>query len=198
MLKLSLTLAAMLLAPLATAAAPLNLAPTGDPLIETTDAVADYDPFFDLLTIDAIAPTGSASLGALPVLGGFSVFGSLAAPFATLDVFADADPVDPILSGSLVRSGTDGTVLELLFETTSDETGLFGPRLLMLLETGAAEPLDGFSAFPTTAQITTPIPLPPSAALLGSALLAGWIVRRLDRKAAPSAAILRRALLRRA
>jgi hypothetical protein len=106
------------------------------------------------------------------------VIGALGDPFTAVDVVGASDPVDPILSGSLIRFGTDGSVLELLFEATADATGLFGASLLMLVETGAAAPLDGFMACPTSAETTTPIPLPPSAALLGTALLGGWLARR--------------------
>jgi hypothetical protein len=135
-------------------------------------------PVSDMLIIDAASPSGSSSSGPLPALAGFTALGAHGDPFATVDVVGAPDPVDPILTGSLIRFGTDGSVLELLFETTADATGPFGPSLLMVVETGAAAPLGGVMAFPTSPEIATPIPPPPWAALLGTAPLGGWPARR--------------------
>jgi len=152
-------------------AATLGLRPAAAPRIEATGVTADYDAFLDLLVIDSDALTVTLDgPGTPPALDGLTVFGGLGA--ATLDIFGPDDPVVPTISADLTAVGTDGGVLELLFATTADTSGLFGPRLLMEVQTGASDPLAGFSATDTTATLAAPVPLPPAAAALLAAFAA--------------------------
>ena len=158
------------------AAAGIGFAPAADPRLTATGGVADYDAGFDLFVFDALSVSVTDGSGTIPALTGITVFGGLDDPFgpATLDLFGD-DPVTPILSGILRDTGSSGSVLELLFDTTIDGTGLFGPRLLFTLDTGQADPFAGFALADATATIAAPVPLPPAMALLagGTLLLAG-------------------------
>lgn len=158
------------------AAAGLGLAPAADPRLTVSGGVADYDAGFDLFVFDALSVAVTDGGGTIPAITGITVFGGLTDPFApaALDVFG-ADPVTPILSGTLRKAAATGTVLELLFGTTADSTGRFGPRLIFTLDTGQADPFAGFALSDVTATVAAPVPLPPAMALLagGTLLLAG-------------------------
>ena len=164
--------AALTLGAAAAHAATLGLRPAEAPRIDSTAVTADYDAAFDLLAIDSPALTVTLDgPGTPPPLDSLTVFGGLGA--ATLDVFGPADPVVPAISADLTGVGSDVGVLELLFATTADTSGRFGPRLFMEVQTGAADPLAGFSATGTTATIATPVPLPPAGIAMLAALAAG-------------------------
>ena len=94
-----------------------------------------------------------------------------------LAVFGEGSPVDRLLTGALVASGSRDGAHELLLRTEEDAQGLFGPRIRVILDPdpdGPADPLaSGFLVTDAALSVTTPVSLPAVAALLLAALGAG-------------------------
>ncbi|MEM1314286.1 MAG: VPLPA-CTERM sorting domain-containing protein [Pseudomonadota bacterium] len=170
-MRIPVILAALLFATPAAA----TFIPSNDPLVVANDAVADYDPFFDLLTVDGAVDLAFSSDGPFIELDVLTIFGSLFDPSlpAELGIFGATDPVDPLISGELVDLLAAPDSLNLRFATTNDASGRFGDTIVVTLSLpGVADPLAGFAAAPATAAVSAPVPLPASAWLLAAGVAA--------------------------
>lgn len=154
-----------LLAATSATAAPLGLVPVASPrLIINTEGFLD-DGFL-LLTGDVVGQPVGLGLSDYEISG---VWGDAISVF----LFDNPDAVDPAIEGSLIASGFMDDRLEFLFGTLVDNTGLFGGRLLVLID-GASFTGDpfasGFGVEGGTGIVAAPVPLPAPAALLVAAL----------------------------
>lgn len=161
-------------------AATLGFEPTNNPLLraENVTLISEPDYFYAAGDISS-AFAGGGTLDPLPsdfVIEGFA-FDDL-----VLNVFLDSG-VDAFLSGEVLSAGFVDGVIELLFATMDDVSGLFGPRIMVLLTAGntafPSDPLTtAFEVDDASASITTPVPLPAGLPLLLGALVALQLARR--------------------
>jgi hypothetical protein len=180
---------AALLIPLAASAATLGLVPRATPRIVDAAATVDFTPDFGgQLVVLGLSPAfadGGRALSDLAIDG--ALFDAGFRPVLTV---SDAD--GPVIAGDFERFGFDGAgALELLFRTTLDRTGRFGPRLLVLLaldpaDLPAGDPFSTAFSATGTATVAAPIPLPGAGPLLLGALGALALGRSARRPATPA------------
>ena len=171
-------------------AAPLNLITPDSPVIDVPFATANY------LEIDGIGDLSIFSAEGLAT--GTSAAGSL-----FLDIFLDFDVSDPddidgalfsaddngaFLDGTLVRTGFDGDILELLFSdlsgtAASDFGDLAQIDIVFVFPNPGADPLSNLvdgTAYDVSATVSSvaPIPLPAALPLLLAGLGGLVLLRR--------------------